>query len=112
LGDVAAWRRRLLIVRYEGTAPKRKIPDFGEKLVKEEGSGILKWGLAGLNLLLADVDQRDGDIALTDRQKNIVDSLLEESDSLRVFLRERIEHAEGESLSVDEIMEEYADFCP
>src|SRR5207248_8872312 len=50
--------------------------------------------------------------ALTDRQKHTVDSLLEESDSLRVFLRARIERGEGDSLAVDEIMEEYADFCP
>jgi phage/plasmid-associated DNA primase len=111
-GDIAAWRRRLLIVRYEAPAPKKKIPDFGERLVREEGSGILNWFLAGLDLVLKDVDQReDGDIALSDRQKKIVDSLLEESDSLRVFLRKRVERAEGVNLSVDEIVETYADFC-
>jgi hypothetical protein len=102
-----------LLRRYEASAPKKKIPDFGERLVREEGSGILNWFLGGLDLVLKDVDQReDGDIALSDRQKKIVDSLLEESDSLRVFLREQVERAEGESLSVDEIVERYADFCP
>ena len=85
-GDVGAWRRRLLIVRYEAPAPKRKIPDFGALLVREEGNGILNWCIAGLDMLLRDVDQT-GDIALTDRQRDIVDSLLTESDSLRVFLR-------------------------
>jgi putative DNA primase/helicase len=112
LGDVAAWRRRLLIVRYEAPAPKKKIPDFGQRLVREEGSGILNWFIAGLALLLKDVDQReDGDLALTDRQKKIVDSLLDESDSLRIFLSERVECAKGQNLSVDEIVESYADFC-
>src|SRR4026208_839995 len=33
-GDVGAWRRRLLIIRYEGPKPKKKIPDFGEKLAR------------------------------------------------------------------------------
>jgi hypothetical protein len=49
---------------------------------------------------------------LTDRQREIVDSLLAESDSLRFFLRERVERAEGADLSVNEIVEAYAAFCP
>ena len=45
-------------------------------------------------MLLRDIDQI-GDIALTQRQAAIVDSLLAESDSLRFFLRERVERVEG-----------------
>ncbi len=44
-------------------------------------------------MLLRDVDQ-SGDIALTARQRGIVDSLLDESDSLRFFLRDRVEKEE------------------
>lgn len=83
-GDVGAWRRRLLIIRYEGQKPTKKIPDFWEKLVR----------------------------ALTERQQTIVDNLLAESDSLRLFLQEAIVDAEGEDLSVNEIVEAYAAFCP
>ena len=112
-GDIAAWRRRLLIVRYEAPAPKKIIPDFGALLVREEGPGILNWCIAGLGLVLDDIDANsNGDIALTDRQKQIVDSLLDESDSLRFFLRERVGRAEGNDLSVKEIVEAYAAFCP
>ena len=111
-GDVGAWRRRLLIVRYEAPTPKKKIPDFGERLAREEGSGILKFAIAGLAMLLRDIDENNGDIALTDRQRTIVDSLLAESDSLRLFLQEAIAKAEGEDLSVNEIVEAYAAFCP
>jgi phage/plasmid-associated DNA primase len=112
-GDVAAWRRRLLIVRYEGSAPKKKIPDFGAVLVREEVSGILNWCIAGLEMLLRDVDQRaDGDISLTERQKNIVNSLLAESDSLRLFLCDHVEREQGADVSVSEIVEAYAAFCP
>jgi phage/plasmid-associated DNA primase len=110
-GDIGAWRRRLLIVRFEAPPPPKDIPDFGEKLVRQEGSGILNWGIIGLALLLKDIDET-GNIALSERQLATVDNLLAESDSLRLFLRERVEKAEGADLSVQEIIESYAAFCP
>ena len=112
-GDINAWRRRVLIVRFEAAAPKKIIPDFGALLVREEGPGILNWCIAGSGMVLDDIDaSSNGDIALTDRQKQIVDSLLAESDSLRFFLREGVECAEGVDLSVNEVVEAYAAFCP
>jgi phage/plasmid-associated DNA primase len=112
-GDVGAWRRRLLIVRYEGPPPQVKIPEFGEKLVREEGSGILNFAIDGLAMLLDDIDEA-GDIVLTERQRTVVDSLLAESDSLRLFLLEKVEKVENADydLAVSEIVEEYAAFCP
>lgn len=110
-GDVGAWRRRMLIVRYEAPPPKRKIPDFGTKLICEEGSGILNWALHGLGLLLADLEET-GDIRLTPRQSGVVDSLLAESDSLRFFLRENVVKSPGSDLTVGEIVQAYAHFCP
>ena len=47
-GDIGAWRRRLLIVRFEGPVPKKKIPDFASVLIAQEGSGILNWALQGI----------------------------------------------------------------
>ena len=61
-GDVGAWRRQLLIVRCEAPKPTKPIPDFGKLLIREEGSGILNFGLGGIELLLQDVDET-GDIA-------------------------------------------------
>jgi putative DNA primase/helicase len=110
-GDVGAWRRRLLIVRYECPPPRKKIPDFGKLLVEQEGPGILNWALVGLAALLSDVESI-GDIAMTARQSGIVDALLSESDSLRVFLRECVEKSPGADLTVSEIIEAYAEFCP
>ncbi len=110
-GDVGAWRRRLLIVRYEAPPPAKKIPDFGANLVKTEGSGILNWAIEGLSALLNDVEQR-GDIVLTPRQAGVVDSLLAESDSLRYFLNDRVERYVGGDLSIHEIVEAYAEYCP
>ena len=76
----------------------------------EEGSGIPNWGIAGLEMVLRDVDQT-GDIALTERHRGIVDSLLDESDSLRLFLQDRIQKSEGDDMWVNEIVEVYAVFC-
>ena len=73
----------------------------------KKGNGILNWCIAGLDMLLRDVDQT-GDIALTDQQRNIVDSLLAESDSLRGFLVARVEKAAGADITVNEIVEAYA----
>lgn len=110
-GDISAWRRRLLIVRYEAPAPKKKIPYFAEMLIEEEGSGILNWAIQGLIALNEDTDQY-GDIALTDRQKQIIESLLSESDSFRHFITKMIRPAKGYDLTRNEIFEKYAAYCP
>ena len=110
-GDVGAWRRRMLIVRYEAPPPKRIIFDFAELLIREEGPGILNWALQGLHLLLKDIEET-GTIRLTDRQMGVVDSLLAESDSLRWFLTDMVKQQKGSDLSVHEIMQAYADYCP
>jgi len=110
-GDVGAWRRRMLIVRYESPPPKVKIPNFGELLIREEGPGILNWALHGLHMLLRDIKET-GDIRLTPRQAGVVDSLLAESDSLRFFLRECVQLEKGSDLTVSEIVQAYAHYCP
>lgn len=110
-GDVGAWRRRMLIVRYESPPPKRIIFDFAELLIREEGPGILNWALQGLHLLLKDIEET-GTIRLTDRQKGMVDSLLAESDSLRWFLTNRVKRQDGSDLTTHEIVQAYAEYCP
>ena len=110
-GDVGAWKRRLLIARFEAPAPKKKIPDFGRRLVEEEGSGILNWALEGLQALLQDINQT-GDISLTPSQSGVVDALLAESDSLRHFLNRVVERRSGSDLTASEIIEAYALYCP
>lgn len=110
-GDISAWKRRLLIVRFEAPPPEKKIPDFADLLIKEEGSGIMNWALLGLDMLLEDIKQA-GDIRMNDDQHNIVEALLAESDSLRHFLKDCIEKDDAKDLSINEIVEAYAEYCP
>ena len=110
-GDIGAWERRLLIVRFEGPVPEKKIPNFAEVLIEEEGSGILNWALEGLQMVLEDIRLHNG-IQLTEAQSSVVDALLAESDSLRHFLRDCVVSDENGGLSVSEIEEAYAEYCP
>jgi phage/plasmid-associated DNA primase len=110
-GDLGAWRRRLNITRFEAPPPKKKIPDFGRRLVEEEGSGILNWALDGLRALLKDIAEI-GDIYMSPAQSGVVDALLAESDSLRHFLKHTVERRPGSDLTATEVIEAYAEYCP
>ena len=111
-GDVGAWKRRLTIVRYEAPPPAKKIPDFGAYLVRTEGSGILNWALLGAQKVLGEIPDEGGDLLLTAGQRDLVDSLLAESDSLRHFLQECVTVDETADATVTELVEAYAAYCP
>ena len=111
-GDLSAWKRRLSIVRYEAPPPARKIPDFGSFLIRTEGSGILNWALLGAQKLLSELPDEGGDLGLTQRQREIVDSLLAESESLRHFLQDCLVVDEYRNVTVTELVEAYAAYCP
>ncbi len=108
--DEGAWRRRLLIVRFESPAPQKKIPNFADLLVENEASGILNWMIEGLQLLLDDVDKY-GDIELPESQNTIIDALISESESVKHFLEDWVEFSPGSDLSVQELIEAYAEYC-
>ncbi|MEI8291759.1 MAG: DUF5906 domain-containing protein [Verrucomicrobiota bacterium] len=109
-GDTSAWRRRLLIVRYQNPPPAKRILDFDHVLLREEGSGILRWALAGFVKLQAEFAET-GDFALSDSQRERVDSLLAESDSLRLFVKASLERHEHDNVTSSEISQAYAEFC-
>ena len=109
-GDAGAWRRRLLVVRYEKPAPAKRVLDFDHVLLRDEGSGILRWALAGFVKLQTEFAET-GDFALTEAQHGRVDSLLAESDSLRLFVQASLERHEHENVTSAEISQAYAEFC-
>jgi P4 family phage/plasmid primase-like protien len=111
-GDVGAWRRRLSIVRYEAPPPAKKIPDFGSYLVRTEGSGILNWALLGAQKVLSEIPDEGGDYVMSRTQREVVDSLLAESDSLRHFLQDRVAVDSYGDVTTAELIEAYAAYCP
>lgn len=108
--DTGAWRRRLLIIRFEAPPPKKKIPNFAEALLAEEGAGILNWALVGADKLLREI-RETGDFVLSDSQRGRVDSLLSESESLRLFVERCIERASGENVTKEELIQAYGEYC-
>jgi putative DNA primase/helicase len=110
-GDEGAWKRRLVIIRYERAIAAKKIPDFHKVLLEHEGSGILNWGLEGLRKLLGDIDQY-GDIQLSAKHLDLVNALVAESDSLRLFAKSEIERtSSANDLTTEEIIKRYAAYC-
>jgi phage/plasmid-associated DNA primase len=110
-GDQSAWRRRLLLIPYEQERDGVTIRDFYALILRQEAPGILNWGLEGLAKLRSDLEHY-GDIHLVERQHQAIENVLEESDSLRIFLNRCIQRAEGQdNLTVDEIVTAYLDFC-
>jgi len=109
-GDVDAWRRRLLIIRYEKPKPKERILEFAETLLAQEASGILKWMVDGAILHLRECDST-GEYYLTRTQQDRVDQFLAESDSIRHFVIDRIEQSYDADLTTTEIVSAYFDYC-
>lgn len=109
-GDADAWRRRLLIVKYERPKPNRPERDFAGLLITDEGPGILRWLVDGARMHLAELADT-GDYKLTARQRQRVDALLAESDSVREFIRQRVGRCDGADASVFELVEAYTAFC-
>jgi len=108
-GDESAWKRRLLIIPFDMTPPLQ-IADFDQMLLREESSGILNWFIVGA-IRLAELSRHGIKWPLTPVQEERVDSLLAESDSLRMFVQKRIERVAGESVTVEEAQSAYENFC-
>jgi phage/plasmid-associated DNA primase len=106
-GDHSAWSRRLVLINFDGERPEKPIENFAQLLVQTEGSGILNLALQGL--LAYEQDRRDyGDLRLNAAQLDRVESLLTESEGLRIFLGEDLEEFPDDDVSVDEILTAYA----
>jgi phage/plasmid-associated DNA primase len=106
-GDAEAWRRRLVIIEYRKPKPASVIADLSERILAEEGPGVLNWMLDGLEKIRADGWQ----LHLTTAQQKLVDDLLLESDADVVFAKECLHKDGTESLQVAHCYEAYVNFC-
>ena len=109
-GDHSAWTRRLVLLNFNGEPPKKPIENFAELLVQTEGPGILNVAVEGLLAYEAD-RKAHGDLFLTPEQRNRVESLLTESEGLRIFLESELEEFPDDDVSVDEILTAYSQFA-
>jgi P4 family phage/plasmid primase-like protien len=108
--DYEAWERRIVLIEFPKLARTKIIDNFAQKLVAEEGSGILNWVVKGAAKLLKDVNELKG-FVLSNAQKGRVESRLAASDSVRQFIESEIIKSEGGKLLTDDIIERYETYC-
>ena len=109
--DVSAWRRRILLVNFPNAIDvTKRVSDFDDVLISEEAEGILLYFIEGAAEHLVELKQC-GDFILSDEQKERVERLLIESQSLRFFVKDRIVAYEDADLSTEEIVRAYFIFC-
>jgi len=109
-GDAGAWRRRLLVVKYDRPAPTKKIVNLPDLLLAQEGAGILRWMVEGAVALLDDLREY-GDYHLTDAQKQQVNRLMDQSDSVRRFVQEGLVYRKGADITGSDLLVAYYEFC-
>lgn len=108
-GDESAWKRRLLIIQFDRQAPC-KIDDFERFLLEHEGSGIVNWFVIGA-LRLRELSRQRQDIPLTLAQEERIETLLAESDSLRLFVKQCVRRSPEMSATGDELLAAYENYC-
>jgi putative DNA primase/helicase len=110
--DVEAWRRRLMVFEFLNVIPgEKRVANYAQILFAEEGAGILHKAVAGAMDHLAEL-KACGNFAETDEQRDRVDHLLAESESVRYFVAERIQRVSGgPGLSTEELVTAYMDYC-
>lgn len=107
-GDKDAYRRRFVVILFEKEIPEaERIPDYADRLLQNEGPGILNWALEGLKALVHDGCK----IVLTERQRQIRDKLLDESESSVAFAREALLKDPRGRLRASVTYPAYVEFC-
>jgi P4 family phage/plasmid primase-like protien len=110
-GDSAAWRRRLLVIDFnKPVGPKEKRLNYAQTIFKDDPEGILHWMLLGAEQVLR-MERADTPLALSIRQKERLDRLLNQSSSSDFFIRECIEASPGKEVTTDRLYKQYVEFC-
>lgn len=105
--DTEAWRGRLVILKFTVPPPANPVRDLAERLIAEEGSGILNWALGGI-ITLIDNGWR---LPLAEKHHRAVSNLLDASDSLTSFLENGVEPSYHSDLTMDELCSGYRMYC-
>lgn len=109
-GDADAWRRRLLMIPFNGKKPAKPIPDFAGLLVREEGEGILNWMVEGAIKHLAEL-KTTGNYVLTDAQQERIRAMLAESNSVEEYISASVVLDPIRDVTSDELRSDYELYC-
>ena len=107
--DPSAWRRRLVVYEFSRQAPEKRIPNFDQVLLQEEGEGILAWLVEGFLAHRKELREH-GTLKLTTAQQQRVDDWLMESDAMRAFAKENIKAGVG-TITVEEVWTSFCEFA-
>lgn len=108
-GDASALRRRFVCYEFSRKTPPKRIPNFDQVLICEEGEKILAWLVEGCLAHEAELAEH-GTLKLTEAQQKRVDDWIMESEPERSFAKQCIVQQPG-TLSVEEIWEAYVAFA-
>ena len=110
--DIEAWRRRIIVARVDLKKMPKGEDEFEEKLLEQEGSGILNFGLEGLQRLMSRLaeDSRNR-IALTPEMIETRDDMIDESRGLEVYLDACLVEDTSSDVTLGEITQGFNDYA-
>lgn len=108
--DADAWRRRLLMIPFNGKKPAKPIPDFAGVLVRDEGEGILNWMVEGAIKHLAEL-KTTGNYILTATQQGRIRAMLAESNSVEEYFSASVVLDPIRDVTSDELRSDYELYC-
>ena len=102
-----AFVRRLLLIKARPPIPKDKIiPDIETRIIPEV-SAILNWALEGLRRLM----EKKYQFSISERSKELVQAVREESNSIIPFIDDEIEFEDGYRVSSADLVIRYKTYC-
>jgi len=107
--DADAWRRRIVIIPFRQSPIAAPEDKFAERIIREEGPGILNWLLDGAMQLMERLERKTG-LPLNAAQRALVDEWIDASDSLNVFVR-GLKHQDETDITSDELCHAYQLYC-
>lgn len=106
-GDEDAWCRRLRWIRYDRPPTTEKIVNFDQQLLKEEGSGILNWALAGASALL----RNHGKLPCDEEQVKRINYLMASSKPLDAFVRDHVISDADHMVTTEDLVHVFKQYC-
>ena len=111
-GDIGAWARRILLLDFSQPKPAKVIPNYHDVMINEEGAGILNWFLQGASEML-DIVATGSSFPMSVRQRQAVDNLMNESDSVRYFITNHVRRSSmaADCITSEELYNAYLQMC-